>query len=151
MRSSLHRSRTAGATVRGLAGSPAARPLRFLFVGGLTFVVQIGLLMLFTQLGLPSLVAYALALGLAVQFNFVVNQLTVWQDRPIASGWRAVAGRWASFHAWISISLVVNMAAFAVAHLFMPDVLAAIVAVAASTAFKFLSLDRFAFRQAPSR
>lgn len=128
------------------AGSTAARPLRFLIVGGLTFVVNIGLLVLFTTLGLGSIVAYAIALALSVQLNFAVNQLLVWHDRPLSPGRRSLAIRWISFHAWISASLLINMVAFSAAQLFMPDVAAAVAAVLVSTGFKFVSLDRFAFR-----
>jgi hypothetical protein len=39
------------------------------------------------------------------------------------------------------------MGAFVVAQLFLPDIVAAMVGVGSSTAIKFLSLDRFAFRR----
>ena len=132
--------------IAGLAASQRARPVRFLIVGGVTFALNLGLLMLFTSLGLGSIVAYAIALALSVQFNFVVNQLLVWHDRPLPLAAGPIIARWTSFHAWIALSLVVNLVAFSVAQLFMPDVAAAFVAVAASTGFKFVSLDRFAFR-----
>jgi hypothetical protein len=44
------------------------------------------------------------------------------------------------------VSLALNLVVFVVAQLFLPDVLAALVAVGASTAIKFVSLDRLAFR-----
>lgn len=104
--------------------------------------------MLFKFAGLGSVVAYAIALAICVQFNFVVNQLLVWHDRPLALKPRRVAERWVTFHGCIALSLAVNLAAFVVAQLYMPDILAAIVGLAASTVIKFLSLDRLVYRPA---
>jgi hypothetical protein len=42
----------------------------------------------------------------------------------------------------------VNFLAFVVAQMFMADILAALVGVGASTALKFLSLDKLAFKPA---
>ena len=129
-----------------LAGSHAARPVRFAIVGAITFGLQILLLALLTNLGLGSLVAYVVALALAVQFNFTVSLLLVWHDRHLSHGPRRLVHRWATFHAAIAFSLVVNVVAFALAEPFMPDIAAAIVGLAASTVIKFLSLDRLVFR-----
>lgn len=90
-------------------------------------------------------VAYAFALALAVQFNFVVSQLLVWHDRPLVLTARAVFERWAAFHTMIALSLVINLVTFAIAQPFMSDLLATIAAVATSTVIKFVSLDRYAF------
>lgn len=147
--SALLISRIANAdAVASLAASQRARPVRFLLVGGITFALNVALLVLFTSLGLGSIVAYAIALALSVQFNFVVNQLLVWHDRPLPLAIRPIVARWAGFHAWIALSLVLNMLAFSIATLFVGDLAAAFVAVVVSTGFKFFSLDRFAFRPA---
>ena len=134
--------------ISGMIGSGAARPVRFGAVGGVTFALQLGLLLGFKATGLGSVVAYALALALSVQFNYVVNQLLVWHDRPMVLLSRQFVERWVTFHGCIAVSLVLNMGAFVVAQLFIPDVLAAVVGVLASTAVKFLSLDKLAFRPA---
>lgn len=89
--------------------------------------------------------AYALALAAAVQFNFLFSQLLVWQDRPLVITRRKIFERWVSFHTWIAMSLVVNLATFAVAQLFVSDLPATIAAVATSTVIKFVSLDRLTF------
>lgn len=125
--------------------SSAARPLRFLFVGGITFVLQYGLLKLFEAPGLSPVVAYGLALAVAVQFNFIVSQLLVWPDRPVRITFGDVFRRWLSFLAMIALSLVINFVGFALAQPFMPDLAATVVAVAASTVIKYLSLDRYTF------
>jgi putative flippase GtrA len=117
-----------------LLGSSAARPLRF------------GLLAVFTSTGLDSVIAYAIALALAVQFNFVFSQLLVWHDRPKSLTLGRVVHRWATFHAFTGVSIVVNFVAFVLARPYMPDIAAAIVALGASTVIKFLSLDRLVFR-----
>lgn len=129
-----------------LLGSNGARPVRFGIVGAVTFALQIVLLTVFTGLGLSSVIAYALALALAVQFNFVTSQLLVWHDRPASLTIGRVVHRWATFHAFIAVSLIVNLVAFVLAQPFMPDIAAALVALAASTVIKFLSLDRLVFR-----
>ena len=132
-----------------MVASSAARPLRFGIMGLATAVVQLGLLTGFKELGLGSIAAYALAMAIAVQFNFLTNQLFVWQDRPRAGPrLRAYVERWGTFHACIAFSLAVNMGAFVLARLFMPDLAAAVVGIGSSTLIKFLSLDRLAFRQA---
>lgn len=131
-----------------MLGSGAARPIRFGVVGIVTFGVQLGSFFLLKQTFIPSVAAYALALAISVQFNFVFNQLLVWGDRPLAVFSKAFAERWATFHGCIALSLVVNMGAFVVAQLFLPDIVAAIIGVGSSTALKFFSLDRVAFRPA---
>ena len=129
-----------------MLGSNGARPLRFALVGAITFGLQLVLLTVFTSLGIRSVVAYAFSLGLAVQFNFVFSQLLVWHDRPKSMKVGRVAHRWATFHAYIAVSLIVNFVAFVLAQPFMSDLAAAVVALAASTVIKFLSLDRLVFR-----
>jgi len=131
-----------------VTASRAARPLRFGVVGAITFALQIALLALFIDAGTGSVAAYAIALAVCVQFNFVVNQLLVWHDRPLSRAPRRVVHRWATFHACIALSLAVNLAAFVVAEAFMPYLAAAVVALGASTVIKFLSLDRLVFRPA---
>lgn len=111
--------------------------------------MQVALLKLFELPGLVPVAAYALALAVAVQFNFVVSQLLVWHDRPVGLTARRVFDRWVSFHAWIAFSLVVNLATFAIAQLFVSDIFATVLAVATSTVIKFVLLDRLTFRPPP--
>jgi len=130
-----------------LLQSEAGRPVRFGVMGVLTFILNMGLLLVFGNIGFSALPAYAFALGLAVQFNFASSQIWVWHDRRVDGllG-RAMAERWATFHGCIAVSLVVNFAVFAAAQLVMPVLLAAIAGVGGSTLIKFLSLDRLAFK-----
>ena len=124
------------------------RLVRFGVMGIVTFGVQIGLLMLLKDAGLGAILAYTIGLAVAVQFNFVVNQVFVWDDRPLSGIFsRSTLERWVTFHGCIGLSLVLNFGAFVVARLFIGDLPAAVMGVALSTAVKFLSLDRVAFRE----
>ncbi|HEX5368300.1 MAG TPA: GtrA family protein [Dehalococcoidia bacterium] len=124
------------------------RLVRFGVMGAITFVVQIGLLVLLKDAGLGAILAYAIGLAVAVQFNFVTNQLFVWDDRPLSGIFsRSTLERWVTFHGCIGLSLVLNFGAFVLARLFIGDLPAAVVGVALSTVVKFLSLDRVAFRE----
>jgi putative flippase GtrA len=129
-----------------LGAGGAARPIRFGVVGIVTFGVQMGCFAGFQIVGLSAVIANAIALAAAVQFNFAANQLFVWADMPVRILSRALAERWATFHGCIALSLVVNFSVFVVAQLFVPAVIAVLIGIASSTAIKFVSLDRFAFR-----
>jgi putative flippase GtrA len=124
------------------------RFVRFAVLGGITAVINIGLLWLLSEAaGLNAIVAYAIGMAIALQFNFLASQTFVWQDRG-AGSWRVLAERWVTFHSCTAASIAVNMAVFIVARLFMPDIAAAIVGLAISTVVKFMSLDRLAFKDA---
>ena len=131
--------------IMGLNGT--RRLVRFGANGIATFFVQIGLLVLLKSAGMSGVIANAIGLTVAVQFNFLLSETFVWSDRRLLTilG-REMAQRWLTFHGCIALSLVLNFGAFIVARLFMPDVPAAIFGVGASTLLKFLSLDRLAFR-----
>lgn len=121
---------------------------RFGANGIATFFVQIGLLVLLKSAGFNGLIANAIGIAVAVQFNFVLSELFVWSDRRLMSVLgRQMAQRWLTFQSCIALSLVINFAAFVVARLFIPDLPAAIVGVGFSTLLKFFSLDRLAFRE----
>ena len=124
----------------------AARPIRFGVVGIVTFGVQMGFFGGLQLAGLSAVIANAIALAAAVQFNFAANQLFVWADKPVALLSKALVERWATYHGCIAVSLVVNFSVFVVAQLFLPPVVAVLAGIACSTAIKFVSLDRFAFR-----
>ena len=129
----------------GLNGT--RRLVRFGANGVATFFVQIGLLVLLKSAGLSGLIANAIGLSVAVQFNFLLSEVFVWDDRRLhAILSREMVQRWLTFHGCIALSLLLNFGAFLIARLFIPDVPAAIVGVAASTLVKFLSLDKLAFR-----
>ena len=133
-------------TLMGLNGT--RRLIRFGANGIATFFVQIGLLLLLKSAGLSGVVANAIGIAVAVQFNFLLSELFVWSDRRLVSVLgRDMAQRWLTFQSVIAFSLVLNFGAFLVAQVFIPDLPAAIVGIGASTLVKFLSLDRLAFKE----
>jgi putative flippase GtrA len=130
-----------------LASNGIWRFARFGAMGAITFVVQFAALEFFKSLGIASIPAYALSLIPAVQLNFVANELLVWDDRHIrAVRSRAMFNRWLTFQGCIAFSVAINFAVFSVAQFFVPDIVAMILGIGASTFLKFLSLDRLAFR-----
>ena len=134
------------AALMGLSGT--RRLARFGANGIATFFVQIGLLLLLKSAGLSGVVANAIGIAVAVQFNFLLSEIFVWSDRRLMTVLgREMAQRWLTFQSLIALSLVLNFGAFLIARLFVPDLPAAIIGIAASTMVKFLSLDRLAFRQ----
>jgi putative flippase GtrA len=129
----------------GLNGT--RRFARFGANGIATFFVQIGLLVLLKSTGMSGVIANAIGIAVAVQFNFLLSELFVWSDRRLmtVSG-REMMRRWLTFQGVLAFSLILNFGGFLIARLFLPDLPAAIFGVAISTMVKFLSLDRLAFR-----
>jgi putative flippase GtrA len=135
----------------GLLTSKPFRPLRFLAVGAATFVINIGVLRLLESAGLGSVPAYAVALGVSVQFSFLISNLFVWADRSLSADLRAWLQRWLSYHGCIAAAVGLNLAVFVVVSGWLPDLAAVVVATSCATALKFVSLDRLAFRPASSQ
>jgi putative flippase GtrA len=121
------------------------RPLRFLLVGAVMALIAIGMLEGLKALGLGAVLAYAIALTLTLQLNFVANQVFVWGDRA-SEGRRDLLGRWVGFHTYTALSLVANLVIFAGVRLVAPDLVAVGVGTLAATAFKFGTLDRLTFK-----
>ena len=110
-------------------------------------MVQLAMLQLLKAAGLHAVLAYALGLVVLLQFNFALNTLLVWGDRPVGTDrWRATFKRWAAFHVCIALAVALNFGIFVFARGYMPDAIAAIVAILGSTLIKFFSLDRLAFK-----
>jgi len=123
--------------------APSARSLRFACVGGLVTLVQLGLLLVFAALAVPSLLANALALLLAAQLNFALNSAFTWGDRPLRGG--ELAPRWLRFMVAISGTLLINQGLFAVARLALPTLPAAALGSGLTGVLNFVLGDRFVF------
>ena len=104
------------------------------------------MLSLLTSANVVPAVAYLIALAVAVQFNFIVSQLLVWHDRPMSLTVGRVANRWATFHAMIAVSVVVNFIAFVLLEPHLGNLGASLGALVFSTVIKFFSLDRLVFK-----
>jgi putative flippase GtrA len=96
-------------------------------------------------LGVGAVLAYAIALVVSLQVQFVANQAFVWGDRA-ADGKRDMFDRWVGFHTYTALSLVANLVIFAGVRLVAPDLVAVAVGTLAATAFKFGTLDRLTFK-----
>jgi len=87
------------------ANPSAARPLRFILVGGLATLTQLALLALLLRLGWSASLANAAALFASTQVNFALNACCTWRDRWDATDrasargerTRLVASRWLRF------------------------------------------------------
>jgi putative flippase GtrA len=67
------------------------RLVRFGVVGGASGLVQLVMLQIFKSAGLSAVPAYALGLIVSLQFNFGLNTVLVWGDRPVGvDRWRAL-------------------------------------------------------------
>ena len=121
------------------------RPIRFLILGGVSAVFAIAMLEGLKSVGMGAVLAYAIALVVSLQLQFVTNQMFVWGDRPSANR-RDLFDRWVGFHAYTALSLVANLVIFAGVHLMAPDIVAVGVGTLAATAFKFGTLDRLTFK-----
>ena len=123
------------------------RLLRFGVVGGTTGLVQLAMLQALKSVGIAAVPAYALGLLVSCQVNFTLNTFLVWGDRPIGSNrLRALARRWAAYHACIALAVALNFGVFVLAREYVHDIAAAVIAIGASTLVKFFLLDRLAFK-----
>jgi putative flippase GtrA len=137
-----------------------ARPVRFAIVGGLAGLMQLALLKLLIDHGWQALLANGVAFLLSAQCNFVMSCLFTWRDRGIGGtsrsgaqrdgsttgGMLLVARRWLAFHCSIASMALVNMVAFAVAQLVLPNVAAAAVGICVAAIGNFFIGDRLIFR-----
>jgi putative flippase GtrA len=93
--------------------SGTRRFVRFGANGIATFFVQIGILLLLKSTGMNGVIANAIGLAVAVQFNFLLSEFFVWSDRRLLTVLgRQMVQRWATFHGVIALSLVLNFGAF---------------------------------------
>jgi putative flippase GtrA len=141
--------------VREVLRSPRARVLRFICVGGLATLAQLGLLALFTAHRWEAVRANALALALAAQVNFSLNAAFTWGDTwgdghragPVAL-WRRlrlVAVRWLRFMGAILGTTLLNEGLYTGALRFLPALLAAVLCSGAIAALSFAIGDRLVF------
>jgi len=119
---------------------------RFNAVGGLGFVVQLGVLALLVHAGVHYLVATAIAVESALLHNFAWHERWTWRDRP-ATGQTRVA-RLLRFHALNgAVSLAGNIALMRlfVGALHMPPLPANLLAVLTCAAVNYIGADRAVF------
>jgi putative flippase GtrA len=128
--------------------SPRRRVVRFAITGGLAGMLQLLLLKLLVDGGVPAIPANAAAFLLAAQFNFLMSMLYTWRDRRRE---RALGRRWIAFHGSIAGMAVLNMLVFGITRQILPDLVASAAGIAAGACGNFLLGDRLVFRAAGIR
>jgi putative flippase GtrA len=125
--------------------SQRARPLRFVFTGGLCGLIQLLLFLLLTRVGWQPLLANIVAFLFSAQVNFLLSISFTWSDRVQTErkGWLA---RWLAFHSSILGTALLNQLVFFLAHLLIANQFAAIAGIGVAALANFVLLDRRVFR-----
>src|SRR5579884_1128065 len=132
--------------------SERARPLRFVFTGGLCGLIQLVLFTLLERAGLSSaplqLIANAIAFLLSAQVNFLLSMKLTWRDRKLQQPQRrnGLLARWLTFHGSILGTALLNQLVFLLAHLFLPGSVAVVLGIGVAALANFVLLDRQVFR-----
>jgi putative flippase GtrA len=133
--------------------SERARPLRFVFTGGLCGLIQLVLFTLLERTGLSTaplpLVANSVAFLLSAQVNFLLSVKLTWGDRKIQQPQRrsGLLARWLTFHGSILGTALLNQLVFLLAHLFLPSLVAVVLGIGVAALANFVLLDRQVFRK----
>jgi putative flippase GtrA len=135
--------------------APRARVLRFVCVGGLATLTQLGLLALFTAARWEPVRANAAALSLSSQVNFGLSSLLTWGDawgeRHAAGRWgiwrrpRLVAVRWVRFMGAILCTTLLNEGLYTIVQRLLAPLLGALLCSMGIAALNFIISDRLVF------
>jgi putative flippase GtrA len=101
------------AVLRGKPATPAARPLRFVLVGVLGFLVDAGVLHALAAAGMPLLAARVISFTLAATSTWLANRTATFHDRVHSRG--GLTSEWLRYMLASSIGGAVNYGAFALA------------------------------------
>jgi putative flippase GtrA len=123
--------------------SDAARPLRFVFTGGSSAIVQLVLLALLTRHGWDELLANVVAFAVGAQVNFALGYTFTWRGR---FGRRALWRRWLLFHGSIAGTGLLNILIFAAARHVLPALVASALGIGVASIGNFIVGDRLVFR-----
>ncbi len=134
-----------GASADSALFSSRKRLGRFAITGGLAGALQLLLLKVMLDTGVPALLANASAFLLAAQFNFLMSTLYTWRDRTCD---RTLGRRWIAFHGSIAGMAVLNLLVFSATRQVLPDLAASAAGIAAGACGNFLLGDRLVFRTA---
>lgn len=126
--------------------SEHARVLRFLGVGGLSAMVQLGVMLLLSHHGWAAPLANICGIVAAAEVNFVLSRRFTWHGREVR---RRLWHTWAMFHASIAGTATLNMLVFTLAGLVTPTFAASVAGIAVGAIGNFCAGDRLIF--APSR
>jgi putative flippase GtrA len=129
--------------------SERARPLRFVFTGGLCGLIQLVLFTLLERggwLSLSPLISNSVAFLLSAQVNFLLSVKLTWGDRQPERR-SGLLARWLTFHGSILGTALLNQLVFLLAHLFLPNLVAVVLGIAVAALANFVLLDRQVFRK----
>ena len=140
--------------MNGATLAPAPAWTRFLLVGALGFVLQIGTLTTLALAGVPHALATAAAVELAILHNFLWHERWTWPDRAKGRsvGERGARARFTCFlrfngaTALVSLAGNVALTVWLVDGLGLPLAVGNAIAVTAQAAINFLLADRWVFR-----
>ena len=143
--------------VRAILRSPRARVVRFVFVGGVATLAQLGLLALFTSARWEPVRANAAALALSSQVNFGLSAMLTWGDTwgsahstGIWRRLRLLGSRWVRFMGAILCTTLLNEGLYAAVQRIIAPLLAALVCSVGIAALNFLIGDRLVFTRTRS-
>lgn len=131
--------------------SDAARPIRFVCIGGSAGVIQLSLLSLFLQLHVHAWLANIAAFFLAAQFNFLFSSFFTWRDRTIAHAGELKSEvqfgkRWLKFHSSILATALLNQLVFMLAGTALPSLWASALGILVAAFVNFFVMNRLVFR-----
>jgi dolichol-phosphate mannosyltransferase len=124
--------------------------VQFLTVGGLGTVVNLVLLTLFLHVSVPERVSVALAIVLSMVFNFVLNRRFSFGESRKESWLRQFIGFMSACSVGALINYAVTLLLMGKAFGLRPQ-LAALVGIAAATAFNFIASRYLVFRSSHIR
>jgi putative flippase GtrA len=128
--------------------SERARPLRFVFTGGLCGLIQLLLFTLLVRFGWQPLMANSVAFLLSAQVNFLLSWSFTWGDRQVQPR-AGLLARWLTFHGSIIGTALLNQLVFLLAHLLLPNLFAVMLGIGVAALANFVLLDRQVFRKGP--
>lgn len=121
------------------------RPAQFAAIGAGCAVIQLGLLIAFTERTNLGSVSNAVAFLISAQLNFVLNGAFTWRDRMHRRP-MALAAQVLGFNALTLVAVVFNQAIYLVGLRFAPYLVAGAVGIGATTLAKYFIADRWIFR-----
>ncbi len=121
------------------------RMLRFATAGAVSAAAQLAILSALLDVRIRTSTANLAAFLVSAQINFVLNRWFTWGDRQ-PSG--LLAATWMRFMCAVAATVMLNLAAFAVADRYVPSLIAGAMGIGVVAVANFVIADRAVFRAA---